>query len=58
MKRTLLLLAILAATTACGVESRSEILIPTMPGAIPGVQVEPVTAPTSEPGAQSQQPVH
>jgi len=68
MKRTLLLLATLAAMTtfgmACGVESRSKILIPTMPGAIPGVQIEPVVAaaaaaiPTSEPDAQSQAPVH
>ena len=59
MKRTLLLLATLAATTyfaACGVESRSEILIPTMPGAIPGVQVEPAvtTAPAPAPTLKSE----
>jgi hypothetical protein len=67
MKRTLLLATLAAMTTfgtACGVESRSKILIPTMPGAIPGVQVEPaVTAapaavPTSHADGQSQEPVH
>jgi hypothetical protein len=51
MKRTLLLLATLAAAstfaTACSVESRSEILLPTAPGALPTVPAAPAPPPSS-----------